>query len=55
MYAGRKVEEAAVTDLFDRPMHPYTRGLMRLDPAARRRSRCAARRAEGDPGHRADR
>ncbi len=28
MYAGRKVEEAAVADLFARPMHPYTRGLM---------------------------
>ncbi len=28
MYAGRKVEEATVADLFARPMHPYTRGLM---------------------------
>ena len=28
MYAGRKVEEASVEDLFRRPMHPYTRGLM---------------------------
>ncbi len=28
MYAGRKVEEASVADLFARPMHPYTRGLM---------------------------
>ncbi len=28
MYAGRKVEEAAVTALFDLPLHPYTRGLM---------------------------
>jgi oligopeptide/dipeptide ABC transporter ATP-binding protein len=28
MYAGRKVEEAAVEDLFDSPMHPYTRGLL---------------------------
>ena len=28
MYAGRKVEEAAVTDLFARPLHPYTLGLM---------------------------
>jgi peptide/nickel transport system ATP-binding protein len=32
MYAGRKVEEAAVNDLFDRPRHPYTRGLMRSIP-----------------------
>ncbi len=28
MYAGRKVEEAAVGDLFAEPLHPYTRGLM---------------------------
>ena len=28
MYAGRKVEEGRVTDLFARPQHPYTRGLI---------------------------
>jgi peptide/nickel transport system ATP-binding protein len=28
MYAGRKVEEAEVEALFDRPLHPYTKGLM---------------------------
>jgi peptide/nickel transport system ATP-binding protein len=28
MYAGRKVEEAAVETLFAQPLHPYTRGLM---------------------------
>jgi oligopeptide/dipeptide ABC transporter ATP-binding protein len=28
MYAGRKVEEASADDLFDRPGHPYTRGLL---------------------------
>jgi oligopeptide/dipeptide ABC transporter ATP-binding protein len=28
MYAGRKVEEADVDDLFERPAHPYTRGLL---------------------------
>ena len=27
MYAGRVVEYAKVYDLFDRPLHPYTRGL----------------------------
>jgi peptide/nickel transport system ATP-binding protein len=28
MYAGRKVEEASVEQLFARPQHPYTHGLM---------------------------
>lgn len=32
MYAGRKVEEAPIEDLFDNPMHPYTRGLMAAIP-----------------------
>jgi peptide/nickel transport system ATP-binding protein len=32
MYAGRRVEEAAITDLFDAPLHPYTRGLMGAIP-----------------------
>jgi peptide/nickel transport system ATP-binding protein len=33
MYAGRKVEEADVLDLFDAPLHPYTRALMASMPA----------------------
>jgi len=32
MYAGRKVEEAPVEALFEEPLHPYTRGLMRAIP-----------------------
>ena len=32
MYAGRKVEEADVESLFDTPLHPYTRGLMKAIP-----------------------
>jgi peptide/nickel transport system ATP-binding protein len=32
MYAGRKVEEASVEDLFERPQHPYTHGLMASIP-----------------------
>lgn len=32
MYAGQIVEQATVTDLFARPMHPYTQGLMRSVP-----------------------
>jgi peptide/nickel transport system ATP-binding protein len=35
MYAGRKVEEAPVLELFDRPLHPYTRGLMASIPRRR--------------------
>jgi oligopeptide/dipeptide ABC transporter ATP-binding protein len=29
MYAGRKVEEGSVAELFERPLHPYTKGLIR--------------------------
>ena len=40
MYAGRIVEYGSVHDVFDRPMHPYTRGLFesmpRLGQTARR-------------------
>jgi ABC-type dipeptide/oligopeptide/nickel transport system ATPase component len=32
MYAGRVVEYASVLDLFDRPLHPYTRGLLASIP-----------------------
>jgi peptide/nickel transport system ATP-binding protein len=32
MYAGRKVEEAAVRDLFRQPLHPYTLGLLTSVP-----------------------
>src|SRR5471032_3413461 len=32
MYAGRKVEEASVGDLFRRPLHPYTLGLLTSVP-----------------------
>jgi peptide/nickel transport system ATP-binding protein len=28
MYAGRKVEEGTVHEIFARPLHPYTRGLL---------------------------
>ncbi|HEY0294208.1 MAG TPA: ABC transporter ATP-binding protein [Bordetella sp.] len=33
MYAGSKVEEASVAELFDRPLHPYTRALMASMPS----------------------
>jgi oligopeptide/dipeptide ABC transporter ATP-binding protein len=32
MYAGQVVEEAAVADLFERPFHPYTHGLLKSMP-----------------------
>jgi len=32
MYAGRKVEEAPVGELFARPLHPYTHGLLASVP-----------------------
>ena len=44
MYAGRIVESAPVQDLFARPRHPYTQGLLACLPGvARRRSTGAAR------------
>ncbi|MSR05242.1 MAG: hypothetical protein EXS04_06585, partial [Phycisphaerales bacterium] len=35
MYAGRVVEYANVFELFDEPLHPYTRGLFRSIPMLR--------------------
>jgi peptide/nickel transport system ATP-binding protein len=32
MYAGRKVEEASVGEIFARPLHPYTQGLLGAVP-----------------------
>ncbi len=32
MYAGRIVEQASVEELFNRPLHPYTQGLLRSRP-----------------------
>ncbi|MCK1328737.1 ABC transporter ATP-binding protein [Bradyrhizobium sp. CW9] len=36
MYAGRIVEQATVLELFARPTHPYTQGLMRSVPGSMR-------------------
>ncbi|MBN8645943.1 MAG: ABC transporter ATP-binding protein [Planctomycetes bacterium] len=42
MYAGRVVEYASVPDLFDCPLHPYTRALLRCIPdVSERRPRLA--------------
>jgi peptide/nickel transport system ATP-binding protein len=48
MYAGRKVEEASVEELFARPTHPYTRGLMRAIPRLDLDTEEAGRRARLD-------
>ena len=48
MYAGRKVEEAPVRDLFARPLHPYTRGLLGAVP------RLGSSLLEGAPGRLAE-
>ena len=42
MYAGRIVEESAVTTLFDDPKHPYTRGLLGSIPGGAPGSRLVA-------------
>jgi peptide/nickel transport system ATP-binding protein len=34
MYAGRIVEEGPVTRIFQRPLHPYTKGLLQLVPGS---------------------
>jgi peptide/nickel transport system ATP-binding protein len=48
MYAGRKVEEASVLELFDLPAHPYTRGL--LASVARGQAGARAKRLQEIPG-----
>jgi peptide/nickel transport system ATP-binding protein len=53
MYAGRKVEEAPVDDLFAHALHPYTRGLMNSIPRLalmRRETAHAAARLQEIPG-----
>jgi len=37
MYAGRIVEQGATDDVIDRPLHPYTVGLLGSVPTANRR------------------
>ena len=53
MYAGRKVEEASVNELFARPQHPYTHGLMASIPRLalmRGEAKGAAGRLQEIPG-----
>ncbi|MGP7734235.1 ABC transporter ATP-binding protein [Oceanimonas smirnovii] len=39
MYAGRSAEQASVLDLFERPRHPYTQGLLASIPRLDRQSK----------------
>ena len=50
MYAGQVVEEAAVSDLFDRPFHPYTQGLLQSMPDPGGRPAGGRRRLREIPG-----
>jgi peptide/nickel transport system ATP-binding protein len=42
MYAGTVVERGSVTDIFKRPAHPYTRGLLKSVPSASQGGRLEA-------------
>jgi oligopeptide/dipeptide ABC transporter ATP-binding protein len=50
MYAGQVVEEASVTDIFDNPFHPYTRGLLKSIPDAEQRGKGRPVRLREIPG-----
>jgi peptide/nickel transport system ATP-binding protein len=50
MYAGRKVEEAPVAELFHSPRHPYTQGLLGAVPRLGSSLTGAARRLAEIPG-----
>ncbi|SSW63591.1 ABC transporter ATP-binding protein [Achromobacter agilis] len=49
MYAGRVVEDADVYDLFEKPTHPYTRGLLSCIPTASLRA--SGERLRAIPGN----
>ena len=50
MYAGRKIEEATVEDLFEFPLHPYTHGLLGSIPHLAAISGAVAERLQEIPG-----
>ncbi len=50
MYAGRKVEEANVVDLFENPRHPYTRGLLASVPRTQADTSTRRKRLAEIPG-----
>lgn len=50
MYAGQIVEEALVDDIFDRPFHPYTEGLLKSIPQMSGRTEDRIKRLSEIPG-----
>ncbi|MCZ7597340.1 MAG: ABC transporter ATP-binding protein [Gammaproteobacteria bacterium] len=50
MYAGRKVEEGGVQEIFANPRHPYTRGLLAALPALGRAGPVGSTRLNEIPG-----
>lgn len=49
MYGGQIVEHATVKDLFERPLHPYTRALLETLPSNTSGERSRLRSIEGQP------
>lgn len=49
MYGGRLMEEAACRDIFDKPGHPYTKGLLRSIPNVKKGSRERLKPIDGSP------
>ncbi len=46
MYAGKVVEEGRTVDVFENPLHPYTRGLLRSVPIIGRRAKLGRERLQ---------
>ena len=50
MYAGQVVETAPVSDIFDRPAHPYTKGLLKSIPRMGMQTKGPKKRLQEIPG-----
>ena len=49
MYGGLIMEEAPIDDMFERPMHPYTRGLLECVPGIARDKSARLKPIAGSP------